>query len=105
MSKKVISARGVVVDFDLLKVKQQIAESPAVDVSARENFVEKRLRRRSRRPVPGTAAIKPIVAEPAVEDVSLAEDASEVEVDVSVSEEASQVKKAPRPVKKGAPDA
>lgn len=103
MSKKVISARGVVVDFDLLKVKQQIAESPAVDVSARENFVEKRLRRRSRRPVPGTTAIKPIVAEPSVDDTSLAEDASNVEV--NAGEEASPVKKAPRPVKKGAPDA
>ena len=43
MAKKVRSARGVEVDFDLLKVKQQIAESPAIDVSARENFVEKRL--------------------------------------------------------------
>lgn len=61
MAKKVRSARGVLVDFDLLKVKQQIAESPAVDVTAREDFVERRLRRRTRR---ATTPVKPIVAEP-----------------------------------------
>ena len=61
MAKKVRSARGVLVDFDLLKVKQQIAESPAVDVTAREDFVERRLRRRTRRTA---TPVKPIVAEP-----------------------------------------
>lgn len=71
MAKKVRSARGVIVDFDLLKVKQQIAESPAIDVSARENFVEKRLRRRTKRTV--ASPIKPLIVEPAADLVDEAE--------------------------------
>lgn len=43
------SARGVLVDFDLLKVKQSIADAPKVDVAAREDFVERRIRRRTKR--------------------------------------------------------
>lgn len=59
MAKKVRSARGVIVDFDLLKIKQQIADAPAaVDVAARETFVEKRLRRRGKRSSPAT--VKPL---------------------------------------------
>lgn len=58
MSKKVRSARGQLVDFDLLKIKQQIADSPQVDVTARENFVERRLRRRTKRTAP------PVVTDP-----------------------------------------
>lgn len=65
MGKKVRSARGIEVDFDLLKIKQQIAESPTVNVANREAFVEKRLRRRPKRSVVPVAAIK--VAELEVE--------------------------------------
>lgn len=47
MSVKTRSARGEVVDFDLLKIKEQIAANPApTDVKARQNFVDRRLRRR-----------------------------------------------------------
>lgn len=50
MSKKVISAKGEVVDFDLLKIKQKITDSPkSVDVVARERFIDKRRRRTSRK--------------------------------------------------------
>lgn len=47
MGKKIRSARGELVDFDLLKIKEQMASAPApVDVRQRQNFIEQRLRRR-----------------------------------------------------------
>lgn len=47
MSKKTRSAKGEAVDFDLLKIKEQIAaHPPAVDVRARQDFIDRRLRRR-----------------------------------------------------------
>jgi len=47
MAKKVRSARGEMVDFDLLKIKESIASGPKpVNVQAREDFVDKKLRRR-----------------------------------------------------------
>jgi len=47
MSKKVRSARGESVDFDLLRIKQQIAARPVTqDVRARQDFIEKKLHRR-----------------------------------------------------------
>ena len=47
MSKPVKSARGVSVDFDLLKIKQQIASAPKpTTVAARENFIDQRFKRR-----------------------------------------------------------
>lgn len=47
MPKKVRSARGEMVDFDLIAIKQQIAARPATnDVRARQDFIEKKLRRR-----------------------------------------------------------
>jgi hypothetical protein len=49
MTKMVRSARGDLVDFDLIKLKQQLADAPApTEVAARENFVEKRLKRKLR---------------------------------------------------------
>ena len=49
MTKLVRTALGQIVDFDLIKLKQQLAESPApTEVKARENFVEKRLKRKLR---------------------------------------------------------
>lgn len=64
MGKKVRSAKGVYVDFDLLKIKHQIAATPSSgEVKARQNFIEKKLRRRVRKvdaPVVGTLPIEPI---------------------------------------------
>lgn len=43
------SAKGEVVDMDLLKIKQSLASSPApTEVAAREDFIEKKLSRRKR---------------------------------------------------------
>lgn len=48
--KGVLSARGERVDFDLLKIKQQIASAPkATTVAAREDFIDKKFKRRLNR--------------------------------------------------------
>ena len=50
MSKGVKSARGEVVDFDLLKIKQQIASAPkTTSVQAREDFIDQKFKRRLKR--------------------------------------------------------
>jgi hypothetical protein len=56
--KGVKSARGVIVDFDLMKIKEQIANAPkAVTVQARIDFIDQKSRRRLAR------QIKQVVAE------------------------------------------
>lgn len=95
MAKKVRSARGVEVDFDLLKIKQQLTESPSVDVSARENFVEKRLRRRTKRTVVPTK----VAAELPVDDEIVADDAENID-GLDLTEDQPVDAPAPRPVRK-----
>lgn len=47
MAKGVKSARGQLVDFDLLKIKQQIATAPKPSiVKAREDFIDQKFKRR-----------------------------------------------------------
>lgn len=50
MPKLIRSARGEMVNFDLVLIKQEIASAAApTNVSSRENFIENRIRRRGRR--------------------------------------------------------
>ena len=45
--KKTRSAKGLMVDFDLLEIKSQIASAPkTLNVEKREQFIDKKLRRR-----------------------------------------------------------
>lgn len=47
MSKAVRSARGATVDFDLLRIKQQMASAPKpTTVQAREDFIDQKFKRR-----------------------------------------------------------
>lgn len=47
MSVKGRSAKGEIVDFDVLKIKEQMANAPpSVDVRARQDFIDRRLKRR-----------------------------------------------------------
>lgn len=47
MSRKIKSAKGETVDFDLLAIKQQMATAPApTNVEARKEFIDTKLRRR-----------------------------------------------------------
>lgn len=53
MGKRVRSARGEMVDFDLLKIKEQMTSAPApVDVRARQDFIDQRMRRRLKKTKP-----------------------------------------------------
>lgn len=46
---KIRSAKGDMVDFDLIKIKESIASDPApTDVAARQQHIDQRLRRRMR---------------------------------------------------------
>lgn len=48
---KVRSIKGVFVDFDLIRIKQQIAAQPApLNVREREAFIDGKIRRRSKKP-------------------------------------------------------
>lgn len=50
MAKVVRSARGEKVNFDLLKIKQQISAAPkTTDVKARESFIDGKFKRRLKR--------------------------------------------------------
>lgn len=64
MSKKVRSAKGELVNFDLLKIKEQIGSAPPPqDVKLRQDFIEKRLRRRLKKvpaPAPKIEANSPV---------------------------------------------
>lgn len=47
---RVKSAKGRVIDFDLLKIKRQMAGKPVtIDVKARQNFIDQKARRRLRK--------------------------------------------------------
>lgn len=91
MGKKIRSARGVLVDFDLIKIKQQIASAPKpVDVSVREEFVDRKIRRRIKRKTPApnleVAVEDPIVtedepAETLIEEETTTEATADVIVD------------------------
>lgn len=55
--KGVMSARGERVDFDLLKIKQQIAAAPkTTTVKAREDFIDQKFKRRLNRQTREVAA-------------------------------------------------
>lgn len=82
MPKKVKSARGVTVDFDLLRIKEQISAEPApLDVTARQKHIDSRVRRRLRNtkksnlPTTPTTKSKPVVdvdaSSPAVNENSV----------------------------------
>ncbi len=50
MPNIVRSARGEKVDFDKLKIKQQLASAPkTTEVRARENFIDQKFKRRLKR--------------------------------------------------------
>lgn len=63
MSQIVKSAKGQTVDFDLLKIKQQIATAPKpTQVQAREDFIDRKLKRRIKK-AKITAAAEDITAD------------------------------------------
>jgi hypothetical protein len=70
MPRKTRSAKGQMIDFDLLKIKQQIASAPpTIDVKKREDFIDRKLRRRVKR-------IKKVETPP-VEEVTVEEETTD----------------------------
>jgi len=71
MVKKVIrSAKGAVVDFDSLKIKEQLASAPTpLEVKNRQDFIENRLKRRLKKKLPVVEKmavdVEPSLPEPA----------------------------------------
>ncbi len=54
---RVKSAKGKVIDFDLLKIKRQLDKKPiTIDVKARQNFIDQKARRRLRKIVKQASA-------------------------------------------------
>lgn len=59
MPHHVRTARGKIIDFDLMKVKTQIASAPKpVNVQERENFIDRKLQRKLRKAKREAAAKK-----------------------------------------------
>jgi len=63
MGRQVRSAKGVVVDFDLIAIKEQMAAAPApLDVRKRQDFIDRRMRRRlKRKPTTRPDVVAPVV--------------------------------------------
>lgn len=72
MGRAVKSAKGERVDFDLLKIKQQIASAPkTTDVKARESFIDQKFKRRLKKLTRETKAAVTEREEPVVSDVDI----------------------------------
>jgi hypothetical protein len=95
MPKIVRSARGEVIDFDQLKIKEQLASAPTpVEVKARQNFIENRMKRRLKKTPPKAE----VEAEPKLPEPAEAEDKPHIEEELVAVEEAKievEEKKAP----------
>lgn len=70
MAKTVRSAKGAAVDFDKLKIKEQLASAPTpMEVKNRQNFIENRLKRRLKKKLPvvekAAVEVEPNLPEPA----------------------------------------
>jgi hypothetical protein len=75
MSRKARSARGEIVDFDLLAIKQQLAATPVpVSVDARRKFIDEKdgLKAKTATPIPDALTM-------AVEAAEASEQAAQTE--------------------------
>ncbi len=109
MGKKARSARGAIVDFDLMQIKKQIASSPApLEVKARQDFIENRLKRRIKKAQnvvdESNKDVAPELPEPAatVDESHIEDDTKEVvsEALAAVEESVEPVKEEKKPTKK-----
>lgn len=76
MTKKTRSARGEMVDFDLIQIKTQIASTPkTVDVKKREDFIDRKLRRRIKRV---TKKVEGLAVDEAMPEVEIEEAGEQV---------------------------
>lgn len=100
MGKKIRSARGEQVDFDLLKIKEQISSAaPPQDVKMRQDFIEKRLRRRLKKVAPPAPKIDTKDTKAEAPKLAGTEELSEepLQIDTAEAPADSVEKKAPAP--------
>lgn len=65
--KSVKSARGQIVDFDLIRIKEQMASAPkTVDVKNREDYIERRNKRRLKKLTKTAVAMAEVAVEPKI---------------------------------------
>lgn len=77
MGKRVRSAKGEMIDFDFLKIKEQLAAAPApMEVRARENFIERKMKRKIKKIIPESEPVK-VEAEPIIPEVGEVKPAAE----------------------------
>ena len=109
MGKKVRSVRGEIVDFDLIQIKKQIASAPTpLEVKARQDFIENRLKRRIKKAQnvvdESNKDVAPELPEPAatVDESHIEDDTKEVvsEALAAVEESVEPVKEVKKTVKK-----
>lgn len=67
---KAKSARGEIVDFDLLKIKAQMASAPTTtEVAARQDFIDQKFKRKVKRIAQQVSTMKEIAVQPTVPSV------------------------------------
>ena len=104
MSRKVVSIRGEVVDFDLFEIKKQILGTSANDnVKKRERFIDKKRRRTNRNSI--NQLIKEqqdnkTMVKNAMDKTSTVDDSGEIKADTSDAEVKSIESKDPQIIRK-----
>lgn len=99
MAKPIRSARGSLVDFDLIRIKQQMESTPKqAPVQARENFIDQRAKRRLNRSssaIVQSPTVEPVSIDPTpAVDIELTDTQSPVQVDeVSTKSKSPRIKK------------
>lgn len=84
MGKNVRSARGVIVNFDLMKIKKQIAATPTpMEVKTRQNFIENRLKRRIKKAVDAEEVAREDVVAPELPKPAVAVNEALIEDDTT----------------------
>lgn len=85
MPKKVRTAKGQIIDFDLLKIKEQMVDAPKPsNVQARQDFIDQKMRRRVKRVKDQLADAKknpkpPVAVEPTLDEVKTDEQGPKID--------------------------
>lgn len=100
MGKRVKSAKGEMVDFDYLQIKEQLASAPTpMEVKNRQNFIENRMKRRLKKKLPvvekAAVEVEPTLPEPAesVEIVAVKEEVVKEETKPTTTKQKARKKK------------
>ena len=90
MGKKIKTARGLILDFDLFKIKEQMASKPTPHtVKLREDFIDARLKRRVKRTAANIAETR--VSAPVPSELKTVEELAAVDKEMDVEEDDSKV--------------